>query len=405
MTSVADRIRVFPNVAGGESTLSDEESRLWLDDEGADVSAVAPLCRRYEIDEGAALWLRYGRSALGAALDIAGVGPSEPVAAASYQCGAVLRKLQAKTRVVMTYPLDGRLVPQPDELLDVGRSTRAVLTCVYFGSSWVERRLHELGAALLQLPSRPWVIEDRVMCFPDPEGLRGVEERCDLTVLSFRKHYPVPDGALVVAHSPRAQEALRRAHGRRVSRDAADAAALAARSKVFAKRKRLAWRASGHLIDDPAVNALPESQHSERLVDRVADALEADYLPGSGASAAFLLRADLGGDAGDVGRRSRWLVERLTGESDSSSEIPIKDCRGIGVPLLVHNRAAVQECAAGQGVFLPVHWPWGGTPMVCQTARQWHEQELTLPTPARVFRGEASYLADVMRAMWRDGHG
>ena len=60
------------------------------------------------------------------------------------------------------------------------------------------------------MPGTPWVIEDRVMVFPDPDALKTYTDRCDFCVLSLRKVYPIPDGAVLIACSARAADALQR---------------------------------------------------------------------------------------------------------------------------------------------------------------------------------------------------
>lgn len=396
-----DVAQEFPRVFGGEFPLAPEEAALWLAGEVQDAAVIISLCQRYSADPSAALWLRYGRSALGAALDVCGVRAADRVAMPSYQCVAVVKKIASRTSCGIPYRLDARLLPDRRELLALAGSARAVITCVYFGSQAIERHLHALQEELMRLPQQPWVIEDRVMCLPDPRGLRGSGQRCDVTIFSFRKHYPVPDGALLLAHSDRARERLEAV--RRAASLHAAGVNEALFQKVRAKVKRYAWRASGRLLDDPEVNGLPESVASEGLIDQAAASAAADLLPGSTASAVFLHRTDLSHDSDEVAIRARALVERLAIAAHDAVQMPFRDCRGIGVPLLVEPRSTWRDQAARRGIFLPVHWPAHEAAVPCPVARRWHEQELTLPTPAWATRDETRDMGEMLARLWSVG--
>lgn len=393
--------RVLTRVVGGESPLDEDEARRWLEPAPEMGSAIAGLCDRYGGEPGVSLWLRYGRCALGVALDLCGVGPTDCVALASYQCGAVVKKIIQRTRHTLAYPLDEQLQPLVEEFTEMSRRAHAVITCVYYGSRSGGRRLETLAAQVLALPNRPWVIEDRVMCAPDPDGVRAAARRCDITVLSFRKHYPVPDGALLVAHSARARRQLRAIEPRVAVRGTV-VQDEAIRQKVLAKRGRGIWRSSPNMVDDPVVNALAESVASEVLVDQVADSREADYVSGSAASAAFLERANLDRDADRVEALSNLLVARLSARGTDVA-LPLTDCRGLGVPMLVSDPAGVRRRLMPWGVFLPSHWPAGGLLPACPTARSWHRHELTMPISSRMSDDDAEYLAKVVGQNGNEG--
>ena len=264
-------------VIGGELPLSPEAAQRWRDG-STDAGAVPALCKRFGAEPDASVWLRYGRCALGAALDVCGVSASgrSAVLAPSYQCIATVKTLRSRTPRVGYYGLDARLRPSVATVRASARRARAVLTCVYFGSRAIEERLDDLARALRRLPQPPWIIEDRVMCAPDPRLLREAAARCDLTILSFRKHYPVPDGALLIAHSDRARQHLRALSEAKPHRGngTADRAVVA---KLAAKVMRHAWLRSVRLSDDPRRNGLAESRASEARIDQATTEAEADW--------------------------------------------------------------------------------------------------------------------------------
>ena len=143
--ALAGAPRVLTRVLGGELPLDAEEARRWLEPEPDQGSAIVGLCRRYGGERGTSLWLRYGRSALGVALDLCGVEPTDRVALASYQCGAVVKKIVQRTRHALAYPLDDQLQPLAEPLMETSRMAKAVITCVYYGSRSGERRLETWG--------------------------------------------------------------------------------------------------------------------------------------------------------------------------------------------------------------------------------------------------------------------
>ena len=188
----------FASVVGGEFPISEEEFRRWTSASGP--AAVGAIEAQFGGDRSSALWLTFGRNAIGVALDLCGVDAQATLALTAYQCGAVARKIASRTRRRRFYATDEALNPVPDDFRKQVRGAQAVFTTVYFGAPAIERRLSELAEELHGFGESPWIIEDRVMCFPSPVRPED-KRRCDFAILSFHKHYPVPDGALLVACS------------------------------------------------------------------------------------------------------------------------------------------------------------------------------------------------------------
>lgn len=390
----------FRRVIGGELPLSDEAAAAWLGSEQRDPGAIERLCAAFGGgDSRAARWLRYGRSALGLALDLCDAASG--VLLAPYQCAAVFDKVESRCRAWRAYPLEADLGPEPPPLLEAGRAARAILTCVYFGSSAIERQLDELGSALLTLPGRPWVIEDRVMCFPEPGDASRWRARCDFALFSFRKHYPVPDGALLVACSDRARERLARCPA---SDDAGEGVGSdpAIRQKVLAKVKRHAWLAAPVIVDDPAWNGRRESLTSEGLVDRAASSPGADARAGTLASARWVLEHDLAHDARDTATRSRSVASGLRSALGSTVVPDLGDCRGVGVPLLVEHRDAFRARAAERGIFLPVHWPARDGAQTRPSVQRWYAREVTVPILGGGSADAAAFLVEALADVYRE---
>ena len=239
------------------------------------------------------------------------------------------------------------------------------------------------------------------MCTSDPQELRRVGERCDFTMLSFRKHYPVPDGALLVAHSDRARARVAVLSHALSAESTSSVPDEVLRSKVLAKVKRYAWCSSARPVDDPQCNGLAESQASEALVDTATQTPQTDGRPGSIASAVFINQRSVSRDANAVGRRCREFVARLEAQVVPGLQVPLRDCRGFGVPLLVNDREVYRSLAAQRGLFLPTHWQMTDAARGCLVARTWHERELTVPVPAWSGDDDTRYLADTLVELWR----
>tara|TARA_B100000315_G_scaffold259837_1_gene317584 strand:- start:1092 stop:2312 length:1221 start_codon:yes stop_codon:yes gene_type:complete len=389
----------FSRVIGGELPLSPDEAELWLAGKENDLSSLASVCELWG-GEGKVCWLRYGRSALGAALGLCNIQSTSRVALPAYQCVAVVNKISSYTRNWTTYGLDEFLIPDSREFLELARTAHAVITCVYFGSRRIESRLQECVDDLRNLQDIPWIIEDRVMCFPDLSCLIGAEERCDFALLSFRKHYPVPDGALLVACSERAREALGD-QSRACSFGRLDAQ-LAIRKKVRAKVKRHAWLSASPFVDDPLWNARNESVVSEMYLDSIADSKAIDFLPGTTASARYILERDLVCDAHDVRRWSRVVVDGVRSIDRLNMTVNVEDCCGIGVPLLVANRDAFKAVAAENGIFLPVHWPRYDENQVCLSVQFWYMREVTVPIASGGSEDDIVFLLDMVARFCRE---
>src|SRR3989338_9496030 len=365
----------FERVIGGELPLSPDIAALWLEAEALDEAAIEALCGIYGGGADSAWWVRYGRSALGLALDLCGVGEDVPIGIPPYLCSVVLDKVLSRSANWHTYPLDDHLVPDQLALLEQGRVSRAIVTCVYFGSALIEQRLSESAEALWSLPGRPWIIEDRVMCFPDPCSVPLREGRCDFIIISFRKHYPVPDGALLIACSDRARQRMAELKDNYYSSGEGeqDGAVL---EKVLAKVRRHEWLSSHPIVDDPALNGRNESIASEHVLDAFAAAPASDSLPGTSASARYLLGRSLMQDACSVKLRCQDIIDGLRAAGISESVLRLNDCSGIGVPLLVNGREKLKESMSAKGIFLPVHWPVGEISRVCSSARDWYAKEI-----------------------------
>lgn len=369
--------REFAYAAGGELPLSPDEAKLWLDQDPGD-DAVDHACRLFAGADGDALWLRYGRSAFGAALEMAGVGADTPVAMPAYQCGVIFAKAGATSGRLTYYQLDDGLAPEPDCILDAAGRAGAVMTCSYFGSAAVDLALASLGPQLLDLANRPWVIEDRALAFPAPVDATDAARRCDFILYSLRKCYPVPDGAPLIACSERAREAMAKWRQKHREYALGGAPDPALENKVRTKIKRYQWLSNRPIVDDEAHNARAESVASEDLIDHAADANGADATRGSRATAAYMLGRDLTADRQAVDARARKLVEALASRIEAN--FPLPDCVGIAVPLLVKRRTPFLESLRQEGLFLPAHWPKEDAIDAGATAGRWYDGEVSLPT-------------------------
>ncbi len=374
-----DDHQAFEHVVGGELPLSPDEARRWLDelDGGADRAPIENVCRLFGGVPENAVWLQFGRSALGVALELAGVGAKTQVGMPSYQCKVVFDKTRSRCGSLVFYQLHADLSPDEEGILDAGRRAGAIITCAYFGSSALDERLAALGRRLRSLANKPWIIEDRATAFPAPVSATDAATRCDFIIYSLRKSYPVPDGAPLIACSERAREALSLWRATAPETMPGDAG-RPLRVKVLAKVKRHAWVTSRPLVDDPGLNGLRESVASESLISAMDADNRADARPGSVASAAYILARDLAEDGRTVRDRSRAFVEAL--HHTLRGTFPLHDCTGIAVPVLLDGRRDFLANGRAQGIFLPAHWPRDESVPLGADVRRWYTAEIGLPT-------------------------
>ena len=388
--------RIFDRVIGGEYPLSDAEARLWLEGPAQDNTAPGDALVKMGFPADASLWLRYGRSALGLALKLAGINKaSGSVCIPDYQCSEVLGKLRATTGEPSVYPLKITLLPDLDRLADCMGNAEAVITCSYFGAASVDQGLFDTGAFLSQTPEHPWIIEDRVMSFPAMDGGVNFSARCDFAIFSLRKTYPVPDGAVLYACSDRARDALsgfvRNSEPPGLKTDDA------IREKVMAKNRRYSWLNTPPIYDDLARNGLKESVASEMRVNDVANNTSLDALPGTAASARYLLSRDPDRDRVVIARRSRVLFEKLS-ECDRAI-MPFEACLSTNVPLLVDGRSDFLADAKNGGLFLPVHWPREETIKTGSAADNWYRNEVSIPVLPQTDEADFQYLVDTLMSV------
>ncbi len=394
--------RIFSTVVGGELPLSPKEARAWLDGsdgEKKQKKAIEDVCRWFGGEADRTLWLRYGRSAFGVALDLSegfrGGFRDAPIALPPYICKEVIFKAQSHSPSLMFYDLCENLAPNANDLMDIARQASAVLTCAYFGSKSLDEHLADIGPRLRKLPNNPWIIEDRAMALPEQVKISNSAKRCDFMIFSLRKSYPVPDGAALVACSDRALEAMSRWRTTALETKDGDSARCV-REKVLAKVRRHDWLNSGRLVDDPAANGLRESIASEAFIDDLNADNSTDSLGGSAASAAYFMSRDKATDRRTVHARAQSIVEGLRG--DPSVKAPLKDCTGIAVPVLLHDRDKFTKEARSQGLFLPVHWPKENEIPDRTETRRWYEEEVGIPTLATSSPRDIDFMIERLRA-------
>jgi len=176
----------------------------------------------------------------------------------------------------------------------------------------------------------------------------------------------------------------------------------AIRQKVLAKVKRHAWLSVSPFVDDPLRNGRNESVSSEACLDIVADSKDADSLPGTTASARYILERNLVCDVRDVRKRSQLVVDGLRSIEHSKITANVEDCCGIGVPLLVANRDAFRSMAAENGIFLPVHWPRHEAMQAYVSVQFWYMREVTVPIVPGGSEDDIVFLIDMLARLCRE---
>ena len=387
--------RQFDRVIGGDAPLTAEEISLW--NSGTDVAAPLPedLFIRLGVTR-PALWLRFGRSAFGVALKLMSPASAPRLAMPDYQCADVVRKLRAAASEIVPYGLTEDLLPLQTSLLEAAGHADVVMTCSYFGAARIDAVLTDFYRDIKKLPGAPWVIEDRVMAFPDPATAASYMGRCDFCVLSLRKIYPIPDGAVLIACSDRAMDALDSWQRSNRLPDSSGSDAVV-RARIKAKGQRASWLRSGHLVDEPGISGLHASIQSEGLVNETAADPGEDAVAGSEGSLRYLATREIETDLAIIHRHRKTIADAL---ADTVCEDNcIGDGVGIAVPIRAAARDALRQRAAEDGVFLPVHWPVHDLISLSPMAAHWHATELSLPTLPTWSEDDVGYLCDRLGAV------
>lgn len=385
--------KIFDRVIGGEAPLTEGQAALWVSDPGSEDLSPADLFARLGITK-PALWLRFGRSAFGVALDA--MSPLSPprLAVPDYQCADVIRKLRAATAALFPYGLAEDLSPLRTSLLEAARGADVIMTCSYFGSNRIDTILTDLRDDIEHMPGLPWIIEDRVMAFPDPGSVMAYGDRCDFCVLSLRKVYPIPDGAVLIACSDRAVEALQQWRSTHQTRDPSKGDNVV-RAKLRAKAQRSSWLHSGKLIDEPNISGLRASAESEGLVNEIATEAGEDGAAGSQGSLRYLATRDFKADLVTI-RKHRQTILDAVGDA-GCRDISGADGAGgggVAVPMRSAARDALRQRIAKEGIFLPVHWPVHDLIALSSVAVDWHAMEISLPTLPTWSEDDVAYLCD-----------
>lgn len=144
-------------------------------------------------DTAAIRYYSFGRHALAAGLRALAIGKGDCVLMPSYICRDLIASVHAVEAEPLFYPVDQSLAPQS---LPAARGVKAVLAVNYFGFPQVlgpfRTYCAEHGAAL---------IEDNAHGFLscDAQGAR-LGTRGDLGILSLRKTFALPDGAVLLVN-------------------------------------------------------------------------------------------------------------------------------------------------------------------------------------------------------------
>lgn len=145
------------------------------------------------------LYTTSGRSAIGLALEILGIGPGDRVLVPTYNCPTMIAPVLNAGAEPLFFPIGPAGEPQPEflEALDT-TSVKAIIAAHYFGlpqsfawlRAWCDRR----GLMF---------IEDCAHAFFGERGGFAVGTTGDLAIASLTKFFPVIEGGcLVSAHRP-----------------------------------------------------------------------------------------------------------------------------------------------------------------------------------------------------------
>ncbi len=374
-------MRQYDKIFGGELPLSQQDCESWLT-AGPYGKSFSDLMGRLGLSEKHSMWVHFGRSALGCVLDAVGITATDKVSAPAYQCSVVFEKMLSRGSQLQVYPLGPDLSPEPQAFFGCAKTSALMLTNSYFGSQRNDQMLVELWHGLQGFAKAPWIVEDRAMASPHTLKDAFKAGRCDFIITSFRKNYPVPDGAVLVGVSERAQEALSLYKQRQITRQNMGALQDVILEKVAAKYKRHRWIQGEVILDDLEVNGLRECIASEKAIDLFANDMTFDVDPGNANSAGWLAGQSFDKDYQKLKKRTKMVVEMFRG--DARNVIPVTDAIGLGLPLLIEKRDLFLDAAAEKGIFLPIHWPCDGAMMQniqsqCTVARHWYTREVTLP--------------------------
>jgi len=283
------------------------------------------------------IFLSSGRGALRLVAKALQLGEEEEVLLPSYLCKEILKPFQMEGSRVKFYKVDETLnVDVGDVESKIGRNTRALLFIHYFG--FPQPSTPKIRSLCTR--NNVFLIEDLVQSFLTRSGGKLLGSAGDVTLSSYRKWIPMPDGALLGIND----ESFRPPSIERTSRAAS----------LHVKYRIKGLKLKGKYLKNP--------KFSKRIFRKVfVDAdklLDTTPIEISGYSKKMLPKFDF---AAIIDKRRTNFQRLLNNLKRAKSVTPLhkKLPNGVcplGFPILVKDRESVKKMLVRNRIYPPVHW-------------------------------------------------
>ena len=160
----------------------------------------------FPLSEKNLLFFGYARAALYEGLRILGLGEGDTVLVPEYVCNAVVAPMHCLKVNAKFYKVEKGLSPSWDGLDEMtDKSTKALLICDYFGFP------NDLvGARLFCDKHKLFLIEDNACGFLSCDAQRPLGGAGDISIFSFRKTVPLPNGAALLVNNKAFEQKLQK---------------------------------------------------------------------------------------------------------------------------------------------------------------------------------------------------
>lgn len=242
-----------------------------------------------------------------------------------YICASVTRTIMDTGHRFSFYKIGRNLCPDMESVYSGLQRQKIILLVNYFGMVDLKSTI----SSIRRISKDSVIIVDNVQDYYGFGRVKGF----DYAFTSFRKWFPVPDGAKVIAKDKRRCDVLPEYIG----------------TNRFARYKLVGNMMKGFRgeMDDSVCLKLLEE--GERILDE-------EYLCGcTDYSLAAMQKMDIGGYAEKRKNNAKILHEGL--EWLGIAHIYKKDIVPFFVPIILKNRDKIRGKLFGQCIFCPVHWP------------------------------------------------
>jgi dTDP-4-amino-4,6-dideoxygalactose transaminase len=325
----------------------------------------------------AKVFLSSGRGALRLLAKALRTNKDDEVLLPSYLCKEIITPFNNESFKIKFYKINEALNADVDDIANkIGKNTRALLFINYFG--FPQPRMHEIKALCA---GKIFLIEDLVQSFLTQSDGKALGFIGDVTISSYRKWVPIPDGALLGVNTSRLHITLgqvlsyqnpyveKRLHGLKLKGD------YLGRAKTSKKSFRKLFASAEKMLDSTPVEM---SDYSRKMLSKF--------------------------DFEAIINKRRENFQYLLNSLDLKSVKPLypKLPNGVvplGFPIIAKDRDGLKKTLVKRQIYPAIHWRLLNRIDKKEFSVSWYISKhiLTIPIDQRYSDEDMQFVADVIR--------